>query len=146
MLAPTAEAAMADAEKHTGRCECGAVSFEIAGPLPSASLCHCSQCRRQGSHAQAWLSVAAPRVALKGEANLKWYASSKAVQRGFCAICGSSVIGRYVGSGNLEIAAGALDSPSGTRVTSHIFVGSKGDYYDIDDDLPKYEEFEPASD
>jgi hypothetical protein len=32
---------------------------------------------------------------------------------------------------------GAFDSPTGTRVATHIFVAEKGDYYDIADGLPQ---------
>jgi hypothetical protein len=31
----------------TGSCLCGAVAFEITGPLRSVIACHCHQCRKQ---------------------------------------------------------------------------------------------------
>ena len=34
---------------------------------------------------------------------------------------------------------GAFDSPTGTTVKMHIFVGEKGDYYEIADRLPQHE-------
>jgi hypothetical protein len=32
---------------------------------------------------------------------------------------------------------GAFDGPTGTKLTKHIFVADKGDYYDIADGLPQ---------
>ena len=36
------------------------------------------------------------------------------------------------------IAAGSLDQPTGLKLTSHIFVDDKSDYYEIDDGLPQF--------
>ena len=33
---------------------------------------------------------------------------------------------------------GAFDSPTGTCTELHVFVAEKGDYYTLDDGLPKY--------
>ena len=32
---------------------------------------------------------------------------------------------------------GVFDTPTNTAMRLHIFVGDKGDYYQIDDDLPQ---------
>jgi hypothetical protein len=32
---------------------------------------------------------------------------------------------------------GAFDGPTGTKLSMHIFVADKGDYYDIADGLPQ---------
>jgi hypothetical protein len=39
----------------------------------------------------------------------------------------------------MSICAGTLDAPTGIREKNHIFVASKGDYYEIAGDLPKYD-------
>jgi hypothetical protein len=39
----------------------------------------------------------------------------------------------------MAFCPGSLDAPTGTREKAHIFVGSKGDYYDICDNLPQYD-------
>ena len=36
--------------------------------------------------------------------------------------------------------AGSFDNPSGLAGQAHIFVADKGDYYEIKDDLPRYEQ------
>jgi hypothetical protein len=35
---------------------------------------------------------------------------------------------------------GALDSPTETKLRKHIFVGDKGDYYEIADGVPQNEQ------
>jgi hypothetical protein len=37
-----------DPETHSGSCLCGAVRFEVVGPLPSPDACHCTDCRKVG--------------------------------------------------------------------------------------------------
>ena len=58
---------------------------------------------------------------------------------GFCRECGSRLFWRRVGGARTSIAAGTLDEPTGLRTVAHIYVGSKGDYYEIADGLPQYE-------
>ena len=41
------------------------------------------------------------------------------------------------GEGATSVATGTLDGPTGIRQGKHIFVGDKGDYYEIADDLPQ---------
>jgi hypothetical protein len=57
-------------------------------------------------------------------------------RRGFCSSCGSSLYFRSA-RGEFSIEIGAVNGPTGGRLTEHIFVGSKGDYYDINDGLPQ---------
>ena len=40
--------------------------------------------------------------------------------------------------------AGAFDQPSSLKGESHIFVGDKGDYYEIDDGLPQFDKSTPS--
>ena len=39
--------------KITGGCQCGAVRYEIEGPLPHAYACHCGDCRTRMWHSKA---------------------------------------------------------------------------------------------
>jgi hypothetical protein len=41
----------------------------------------------------------------------------------------------------MSLEAGTLDSPTRARLSKHIFVADKGDFYEISDDLPKWEQF-----
>ena len=72
-----------------------------------------------------------------------WYQSSDTARRGFCGICGSNLF--WDGEGeNLSIFAGAIDGLTGLRIAGHIFCADKGDYYDLPEDLPRSQGYDPA--
>lgn len=119
--------------EFTGRCLCGAVTFKGSWGSEPPNACHCSQCRRWSGH--VWASASASDVTVAGP--VRWYRSSDEAERGFCPECGSSLFWRRIGATNPEIAAGAVDSPTGLRLAGHIYVADKGDYYDIADGLPQ---------
>lgn len=122
---------------HTGACLCGAVSFRLEAPLGPATACHCSQCRRQSGH--YWASTDVPRDALElqGADNLTWYQASPRVRRGFCRTCGAFLFWDAPRLPTIAVAMGAWSSPTGTRLTRHIFVASASDYYDLADGVPQ---------
>jgi hypothetical protein len=120
-----------------GACLCGAVSFEVEGELQPPDACHCSQCRRQSGHYWASTDVEREALTLHGAEHLTWFASSRRVRRGFCSICGSVLLWDALGRSRIAVAMGAFDPPTGTRLHKHIFVGDKGDYYEIADGLPQ---------
>ena len=124
---------------HKGSCACGAVRFEVAGDLPGPDACHCIQCRKQSGH--FFVSADVPRSALTvhGEEHVRWYRSSEKVRRGFCGTCGSSLFWDPPGRDWTGIAMGAFDGSTGARLHIHIFVGEKGDYYEIADGVPQFE-------
>ena len=119
----------------SGRCLCGAVGFEVTGPLRDVVVCHCGQCRRQHGAPPGYSQASWENIRLTGAENLTWYRSSEGARRGFCRICGSSLFWEPVGTGRVSIAAGSLDAPTGLRTVRHIFVNDKGDYYEISDGL-----------
>ena len=123
-----------------GGCLCGAVRYETEGPLRPVVACHCTQCRKTSGHHVA--ATSAPRDGVVIEGRVQWYQSSAEARRGFCPVCGSNLF--WDGPGrHLSIFAGTLDAPSGVRLAGHIFCADKGDYYDIDDDLPKADGDDP---
>lgn len=120
----------------TGSCLCGAVHFEVDGPLKPPDACHCTQCRKQSGHYWASTDVPSERLTIRGAENVTWYRSSERVERGFCRVCGSSLFWKPLQKDLIAVGMGAFDSPTGTRLALHIFAADKGDYYDITDDLP----------
>lgn len=129
------------AGRLTGRCECGAVAFEVTGAREAVTACHCSQCRRTSGH--VWASTHAPfaNLTFTEDRGLTWFQSSDWASRGFCKLCGSSLFYRMKDEEGIGIAAGALDEPTGLRMGKHIFVRDKGPYYTIADDVPQIETY-----
>ena len=124
-------------EKHGGGCLCGAVRYEVTGPLRGVVACHCSQCRRTSGHFVAASSAPADALTLNRAEGLCWYRSSPGAERGFCRVCGGNLFWRAIGNSDISIMAGSLDTPTGLTITEHIFVADKSDYYRLDDGLPQ---------
>jgi hypothetical protein len=124
-------------EVHAGRCLCGAIQYEVRGPLRAITACHCSQCRRTSGHHAAMTSAPTAAIALTTSESLRWYRSSETAERGFCGICGSNLFWRTIGGDTTSITAGTLDLPTGLKIAEHIFVRDKSDYYSIGDEVPK---------
>jgi hypothetical protein len=120
-----------------GRCLCGAVQYEVRGPLRPVVYCHCGMCRRTSGHFVAATACAREDLVLKSSASLQWYQSSAAARRGFCNQCGSNLFWEPLGEGRMSIMAGTLDAPTGLTAQGHIFVAEAGDYYQITDSLPQ---------
>lgn len=133
---------MSGGEAITGGCLCGAVRYRVKGKLRAAlSACHCAQCRRHHGALGVYSSAEAAAVEIEGRENLRWYQSSATARRGFCSVCGAKLFWQRIGDPALDIAAGSLDRQEGLKLARHLFVASKGDYYELADDLPKF----PAS-
>ena len=128
-----------------GRCLCGAVRFEIRGPMMEPHACHCTQCRRQSGHFVVAAGVLWSDFELTESRGLKWYRSSERARRGFCSECGTALLWDD-GSDQVSVTLGSLDGPTGATLAGHIFVEEKGDYYTIDDRLPLFTGFDQPMD
>ena len=124
-----------------GSCDCQRVVFELIGELRDVVFCHCSQCRKTSGH--YWAATQVPKVNLNliKATSLSWYDSSDKARRGFCSVCGSSMFYERKGIDKISVSAGSLEIPTSLDRMRHIYVASKGDYYDISDDLPQFEEY-----
>ena len=99
----------------TGRCFCGACSYEIVGEPIVVAHCHCLDCQKlsgAGHTTGAMFSeegvtiVGDPALySLKGE-------GGNTVTRLFCATCGSPLFGMNTGMpGVMTVTLGTLDAP-----------------------------------
>ena len=122
-----------------GGCLCGAVRYEVNGPLRDVVNCHCRMCRRLlgnfGPHSKASKKNI---TVIIGE-GLSWYQTSDIARRGFCRKCGSTLFWEPFELDSTGIVAGTLDNPTGLKTIGHIFVAEKADFYEIGDDLPQFE-------
>lgn len=124
-------------EPLTGQCLCGDVRFQIDGPVGPLHACHCTICRRQSGHFVVSAEVQRADFTLIEDRGLKWFASSDFARRGFCQSCGSALFWD-AGDDKINFSIGSLDQPTGLRLASHIYLDEKADYYEIEDELPKY--------
>ncbi len=115
-----------------GSCLCGGVTYELEEPLRDGVACHCTQCRKTSGHYWSATNVANEQFHITKSETLKWYRSSNQARRGFCDACGSSLFWQRQGADNISIGAGTLDTPTGITTSRHIYIGDKGDYYEIE--------------
>jgi hypothetical protein len=128
-----------------GGCLCGAMRYEVDGPLTDASNCHCSMCRRfHGAAFATYAKVGAGHFRwLSGQNLLTVYETSPGIGWAFCRICGSS-LGVPMDGQLREITLGSLDTDPGVRPAEHMFVGSKAAWFEITDKLPQHDAWPPG--
>lgn len=127
------------AGNSTGGCLCGAVRYEVRGPLRDVVNCHCTMCRRLHGGSGPHTKARKADITITHDAGLAWYRTSAVAKRGFCRVCGSSLFWEPFEQDATGILAGSLDGATGLKTIGHIFVGEKADYYDITDGLPQFE-------
>jgi hypothetical protein len=121
--------------KHTGRCLCGAVTYEGSGAIHGPHVCHCRQCARWGGGPAIGLEFS---EGIQFQGPVKWYRSSEWAERGFCSECGSTIFYRLVDGSVFSVGAGSVDDQSALHaIGQHIFVDSKPGYYDFADNSPR---------
>ena len=127
-----------------GNCPCNQVRFAFASRLTNVSVCHCSICRRTtGSAFGVYVKVSDVELKLTdGADQLDSYNVTDKLSKRFCRVCGSTVFAQHADyPGFTYVSLGALADGSEIRPTYHEFVGSKASWFDIQDALPKFEEW-----
>lgn len=127
----------------TGACLCGAVRYEVEGPVRGLTHCHCSMCRKH--HGAPFASFVAARAEhfrwVAGADSIRDFAGPSYVRR-HCVTCGSKVptpMGEMV-----SIPAGNLLGELGEVGGSHVFAGSRAPWHTIADDLPRHDAAPPG--
>ncbi len=130
-----------------GSCLCGAVAFEVHGPVHLLSHCHCSMCRKFSG--AAFLTFARASRGLfvwtRGEDKVRKYDSSPGAVRCFCDNCGSSLPVTRTDLINVLIPAGTLDSDPMIRPAFHMFVADRAPWFEISDRLPRMDSWPTES-
>jgi len=127
---------------NEGRCLCGQVSWRLDSPLELMSHCHCSRCRKShGTPFATYVGGAASGFALSGAEHVVRFPSSPGAERWFCGHCGSVVPSDASFEGRVFVPAGNFADDLDTRPVAHIFVGSKAPWYEITDDLARFDAY-----
>ena len=130
----------------SGGCLCGGIRYEVSGPFVKPAYCHCTQCRKAtGSAFAANASLAADGFRIvSGEALLARYESSPGQLRCFCSRCGSPLVKLYTDRPEARIRLGSLDDDPHLEMAGHVFTREKAPWYEIRDDLPRFDTLPPA--
>lgn len=128
----------------TGSCLCGDIRFEIHSSLAPIQVCHCSLCRKaQGGPFATNIPVELSAFHfLAGENMLTSYESSPGKHRCFCSRCGSPIFSNKDSLPNIvRVRAGLINESLPVKPEFHAFVGSKCNWWQINDTLPQFQEF-----
>ncbi|MBT8455855.1 MAG: GFA family protein [Rhodobacteraceae bacterium] len=113
----------------TGRCLCGAVSFELAETPTSYGACHCAMCRKFSGGIEMGVHVQPGQITWTGEDNIATYTSSEWAERGWCKTCGSNLFWRLTMPGPMQglmsLCVGALDDMEGLSFDTEVYIDAK---------------------
>ena len=124
---------------YSGRCFCGDLRFEIAGPAKFACFCHCESCRRAaGGVYVAWATFEKESFVVT-MGNMLEHHSAPHVTRGLCSQCGTTLTYEHEDRrGEVDVTLTSFDDPSEISPAAHIWVEDKLPWVSIDDGLPRY--------
>jgi hypothetical protein len=81
---------------------------------------------------------------IEGEAAVRWIKTSTFGQRAFCSECGTGLLVKVEHqTETVDFPVVTLDDPELAPPEFHIFWGSKVDWFNPGDDLPRHEKFRP---
>jgi hypothetical protein len=124
----------------SGACLCGAVRFEVEGPLDRVAHCHCSICQRaHGAAYVTWAAVPRERVRItRGADALAHFASSEIGTRSFCRTCGSSMFCELTTHpADIDVALACLRGDHGAKPRAHLFFDDRAPWTEVADGLPQ---------
>ena len=126
----------------TGRCQCGAVRYEVEDAFVYAANCHCSQCRAAtGAAFKPFAGIEREKLRITaGQDEVAVYGEEDANDTR-CGACGSFLYSVVRDGAFVHVAMGSLVDMPSIRPNKHIFVGSKAPWHEITDDLPQFEEY-----
>ena len=139
---------MSEDTKMAGSCMCGAVHYETTGESFMVIHCHCNSCRKHnGAPVVTLAGFKADQVKFGGDER-KIFESSPGVGRAFCGKCGTPLT--WEGDGGelgpiIEIHISTFDNPDVLVPAAHSFEPERIPWFDIADNLPRYEGFSGES-
>ena len=128
----------------TGNCLCNRVRFRFESRPTNVSVCHCSICRlTTGSAFGVYVKVSGVDLELTdGADQLYSYNVTDKLSTQFCRTCGSTVFAKHTDyPGFAYVSLGSMAEGSDIRPMYHEFIGSKASWFDIQDSLPRFEEW-----
>ena len=139
---------MSDENTMTGGCMCGAVRYETSGEPFSVAHCHCHSCRKHtGAPVVTLAGYTKKQVTFFGDER-RFYESSPGALRAYCEKCGTPLT--WEGDGGdlgpiVELHLSTFDDPEALVPSAHAFYPERISWFDIADDLPRYDGFAELS-
>ncbi len=129
--------------QNTGSCLCGKITFAADEFLPRVGHCHCKMCQK--FHGAAFSTFVEVKLAdfhwLTGKELLAEYQAENQSVRKFCRNCGSSLVfeSKYNRADQtIEVALACFDKHQQVKPDAHIYVQSKAQWFELNDNLPQY--------
>lgn len=128
----------------TGRCQCGAVTYEIRGEPLALYTCHCTDCQKQSASAFGMsMRVRTEDLAITDGALSDFTQtadSGREKRQTFCANCGSRIYHAPAAGGPFCIVkAGTLDDIARFTPVAHVWLRSRQPWVPIPEDALTYE-------
>ena len=126
-----------------GGCLCGTVGYAVADAFGYAMNCHCGQCRRAtGAAFKPFAGIEREHLRVtQGADALLIFGDPDQAHDVHCGRCGSLLWSVVRENAWVHVTLGTLiDAPS-IRPQMHIFVKDKAPWFEIADDLPRYDGF-----
>ena len=129
-----------------GGCLCGGIRIALSRSPGALVYCHCSQCRKTaGSAFNAVVPIDANAFELSDpDALLRAFRASSGKVRYFCGCCGAPIYSRRNGSNTVRVRAGIVDDLVDVRHDGHIYCADAAPWFELLDDLPRYDALEPS--
>jgi hypothetical protein len=124
-----------------GKCRCGAVRFEVHDEFRYAANCHCSEGRAAtGSAFKPFAGIERAKLTITHGLESVALFGEDVLNDTRCGACGCFLFSVVRDGAYVHVAMGSLVDAPTLRPTHHIFVGSKAPWFEIDDDLPQFDE------
>jgi hypothetical protein len=117
------------------------VAFTVDDAFLYAAYCHCSRCRRRsGAAFKAFAGIELDKLRVTaGEGELVYTEESAQGYNAFCRRCYSPLFSAVSARQRVHVNLGVLADAPSKRPDHHIFVASKAPWYEITDELPRYD-------
>ncbi len=139
---------MPDGAFVTGKCLCGAVSYEVAGEPVRMSQCHCRDCQRaSGTGHMSLAFFKADGVALHGETRSFSVTadSGNLVTRHFCPVCGSRLFSENSARpGLIGLAVGCMEERDWFEPQMVVFTKNRSAWDVTPSKVPSFEAAAPV--
>lgn len=133
--------------KHSGRCLCGEVSFEVTADPLFAGYCHCSDCQKSSGTGHTCVT-AFPRAAVTVHGKTTTYAveahSGDTMTRHFCPRCGGRLFAQSSRMPEIfAITATAFDDSSFFEPKASMFASRRQAWDHLAEGIPAFELMPP---